>query len=151
MKTALQTLCGFVLILCPLAVFAQTENTTETENASDSLPINPGLWEVTTTVTGAGPEPQTKTSQNCIRDTELNPQKMMQRLPPGACQVDTRIEGVEMSFDMNCEVEGMKMTSSGTMSVEGDVMSSDMDVSSSGGDQDISLNMRSEGRRVGDC
>lgn len=118
---------------------------------ADELTIEPGLWEITTEVSGAMMQPQTKTVKECITEDKLDPQEMMKDMPKDDCAVETEVSGNTMTYTLNCNMHGMVMQGTGEMKSTGDTMSGT--VSFSGGMNGMMMEMTStsNGKRIGDC
>ena len=121
--------------------------------AADSLPIKPGLWEVTGTTSSPLFGSRTHTNQECMKEFKFDPKEMMEGMPKDACQVNTNLSGNTMTYDMSCDLGGEKMTGSGkfTVSDDGNTGKGEMVMKSQVQGQNIEMTMMSEGKRIGDC
>jgi len=119
--------------------------------AAETLPIKPGLWEMTATTTNPFLGSRTHTSQECMKEFNFDPKEMMEGMPKDACEVNTNVSGNTMTYDMSCDMQGNQMTGNGTFTVDGDTAKGQMTMQSQVSGQNIEMTMVSEGKRVGDC
>ncbi len=119
--------------------------------AAETLPITPGLWEVTATTTNPFLGTRTHTNQECMEDFKFDPKEMMEGMPKDACEVNTKVLGNTMTYDMSCDMQGNKMTGNGSFTVNGDTAKGEMVMKSQISGQNIEMTMVSEGKRIGDC
>ena len=117
---------------------------------AESLKIKPGLWEITTTVSGMT-QPQTKTIKECIQEDSIDPKEMMQDMPKDDCTVDANVSGNIMTYNLSCNMHGMVMEGTGKMESNGDSMNGSMQFRGNMNGMVMEMNSSSEGKRVGDC
>lgn len=119
---------------------------------AEGLPITPGMWETTTTTESSLMGTRTDTRKNCIKESELDPRTQMQGMPKDQCEVDTKVSGNTMKYDMVCaQAQGVKMTFNGSMTVDGDSMQGTMQMDGDMGGQKMTMSVKSNGKRLGDC
>ncbi len=122
-------------------------------HAADTLPITPGLWEITGTTTNPFLGSRTYTNQECMTEFKFDPKEMMEGMPKDACSVNTNLSGKTMSYDMQCNIDGGTMTGNGSFTVSGDGNSATgkMVMNGSFGGESMEMTVTSEGKRIGDC
>lgn len=119
---------------------------------AEGLPITPGMWETTTTTESSLMGTRTDTSKNCVKESRLDPRTQMQGMPKDQCEVNTKVSGNTMQYDMVCaQSEAVKMTFNGSMTVDGDSMEGSMQMEGDMAGQKVTMNVKSSGKRVGDC
>ncbi len=114
-----------------------------------TLTVEPGKWEITSTITSThSPQPQTRTSTECITTHELDP---FEAIAKGkGCQVaDVKKTGNSVSGMIACEMGPGMPPMLGTVetTVTGDTMKRYMKLES----PQFTQEMHSEGKRVGEC
>ena len=117
---------------------------------AESLKIKPGLWEITTTVSGMM-QPQTKTVKECIQEDSIDPKEMMQDMPSDDCTVDANVSGNIMTYNLSCNMHGMVMEGAGKMESNVDSMNGTMQFKGNMNGMVMEMTSSSEGRRLGDC
>lgn len=137
MKTATFTLAAIAIFNTGLA-------------HADSLPITPGLWEITSTrdnpMTG---QQQTQTDQECIVEDRFDP---IARMGDDGCQVtNSDLDGNTLTFDLSCNMQGGQGTMHGVYTIDGDRGEGEMTMQFSFGGQTMSMQNSSVARRIGDC
>lgn len=120
---------------------------------ADGVSIDPGEWEMTTTLTmSMMPQPQTTTIKECIEENELNPEdfNMDEENPCAISNVD--INGGTARWSISCPTDnGTAMEGTWEFTSEGDTLSGNGSMSANFGGQDMSFEMTWEGMRIGDC
>jgi len=120
---------------------------------ADGIPIEPGKWEMTSTVNmPMMPQPRVTTTTECIEENEITPETLSDEGMDPGCTFDTGIvEGNTMKWSIDCsQAEGAvhgewEATSHGnTMTGEG-TMTVDMQ------GQPMVMTMNWDGKRIGDC
>ena len=118
-----------------------------------SVSIDPGQWEMTTTMTmSMMPQPQTNTTEECIEESELNPEDFnMDEENP--CSInDVTIDGDTASWTINCPAaNGMEMGGAWQFTSHGDSLTGKGNMSTDMMGQTMSFDMTWEGKRIGDC
>ena len=125
---------------------------TVTTNAQ-GVSIDPGLWEMTSTMTMTMmPQPQTTTVKECITESELGPDSFnMDEDNP--CNIsDLLIDDNSAAWSINCPTEGgPAMEGQWEFTSEGDSISGSGTMTADYGGQKMGFNMTWEGKRIGDC
>ena len=121
---------------------------------ADGLPVEPGLWEMTSTVQMPMlPQPQVNTQTECFDKEVLSLEELQSDQMDPNCQFETtQVDEKTVKWSIDCPVEGggtargdWQATSSGD-SVEG---SGTMKMSIQGQEMDMAMSWT--GKRVGAC
>ncbi len=116
---------------------------------ASGMQVNPGLWETRSQVTSPGGT-QENISQDCIEDSEISPEKMMDENQ--GCEVtDSSVDSSSMQWSIACSNEGISMTGSGHAESSGDTIVGGMAIKANFGGQEFSMNTKWEGKRIGAC
>lgn len=117
---------------------------------ADALPINAGLWEITTTMNNPFTGTQTRTEQECVKEDQFDPQTLMQDAQ--GCQLnDSTLDGDTLNFSMSCNMQGMQATVNGLFQTNGSTAQGNMNVIVSMGGQAMTMESEWSGKRTGDC
>jgi len=135
---------------CALSASILTVVATQALHA-DALPIVPGMWETTTTMSSEMLGTKTNSHKECIDKTELDPDMMMDELPTDQCTVESKLTGNVLDYSISCEMEGGMMDGVGTITSEGDTMTGSMTLKTESQGVQMEMQMDSTGKRLGDC
>lgn len=117
------------------------------------VPIQPGMWEMTSTMTMTMlPQPRSTTVSECIKDDEISPESFeMDENNP--CKItDVVVEGNAARWSINCPTEtGMAMEGQWEFTSSGDSITGSGSMSAVFSGQTIGFDMSWVGKRVGDC
>jgi hypothetical protein len=133
------SVCAVVLsVLLPAAVFAAEG-------------MRPGMWETTTTMDMPGmPMKMAPTTvKHCYTAEEVKDQKKVISSNKDCTVTDVKRSGNKVTWKMTCTGQNPG-TFSGETVFSGDSYVSTMQMESQGG-QGMSVNMKVEGKRVGNC
>ena len=123
-----------------------------TSNAG-GVSIEPGQWEMTTTMTmSMMPQPQVTTVKECMKESELDPEDFnMDEDNP--CKIsDLLIDGNTARWSISCPTEdGPAMEGSWEFTSKGDSITGSGSMTANFAGQAMSFDMSWEGKRVGDC
>jgi len=121
--------------------------------AADSLKINPGLWETTSTVTMPKmTEPQTHTETKCIRKERLDPSDFSLEKNSPCTSSDFSVEGNTATWTIDCSIlGGGKMHGEWQMTSKENSMDGKGSMSADVNDMKMEMNMTWKGKRLGDC
>jgi len=113
--------------------------------------IEPGQWETTvTTHMSMLAQPQTKTSSDCIRLSEIDPMQMMSG--NNQCTLtDQTIEGNTVRWRMSCKTDGGEALGDGEFTSAGSSAQGKMRMQMKAGNMSISMDTEWQGKRVGSC
>ncbi len=119
---------------------------------AEGLPITPGMWETTTVSENSVSGNRTDTQKNCIKESELDPSSQMQGMPKEHCDVNTKIDGNTMTYEMVCAPpQGVKVNFNGSVTVDGDSMQGSMQMQGSMAGQAMTMTAKTSGKRLGEC
>ncbi|MFK7794033.1 MAG: DUF3617 domain-containing protein [Gammaproteobacteria bacterium] len=129
-----------------------TLSTTHLAIAADSVSIEPGLWEVSTTMTSPMfPQPRVQTQQECMQESQISPETLAPSENGECTIVDTNISGDTLSWSMRCSTPGGVMKGQGSFESKGDSGSGNMQMNMDIEGQSFSMELVWKGRRVGSC
>jgi hypothetical protein len=129
-----------------------TLSTAHQAMAEDGVTIEPGLWEVSTTMTTPmSPKPLIQTEQECIKDSKISPQDIAPS-DNGECSMsDINVSSNTLSWSMQCNTPGGAMNGQGAFESKGDSGSGNMTMNMNIEGQSFSMEMVWKGHRVGSC
>ena len=121
--------------------------------SADGVSINPGLWEMTSTMTmSMMPQPQTTTVTECIENDELSPEDFNMEEDNPCNITDVTVDGNTARWSINCPTEGGPvMEGNWEITSKGDSINGNGSMSAEFAGQPMSFNMTWEGKRVGSC
>lgn len=123
-----------------------------TTGYANELPMKPGMWETTTTITSSLMGEQSNTQRTCLSDSTFEPENMMGNLPTEQCNVDERITGNTMNVTMNCTIAGGgKLEGTATYTVNGDQARGTAELNMSQAGMQFDMKVESTAVRVGSC
>ena len=117
------------------------------------ISIEPGMWETNMTMEmSMMAQPQVHSSNECIRESELNPEdfNMDENSPCDIAEVV--MDGNTVSWAINCPAaSGMAMEGQWSMTSNGDTLTGGGSMSGGSEEMQIEMNIKWEGKRIGDC
>jgi len=120
---------------------------------AEGISIEPGKWEITTTITiPILPQPRVTTKTECMKERELSPETMTDDDTDSDCTLNTVVvDGNTMKWSMDCQ--GKEGNSRGEWEVtsRGDTLTGEGKVTVDVQEQDMVMTMNWEGKRIGDC
>jgi hypothetical protein len=118
---------------------------------AEALPIEPGLWEITTTNTNPMTgKKDTQVIKECMTEDKFDPIAMMNE--DESCRVtEDDLDGNTLTFTLNCNMEGGESTMQGVYQIEGDHGKGNMKMEFSFGGQTMTSESNTEARRISDC
>jgi hypothetical protein len=121
--------------------------------SADGVPINPGLWEMTSTMTmSMMPQPTTNTVKECIENNELSPEDFNMEEDNPCNITDVTVDGNTARWSINCPTEGGPvMEGQWEITSNGDTINGSGNMSAEFSGQAMSFAMTWEGQRIGDC
>ena len=139
MRTKILAITALALLSAPLA--------------ADGIPVEPGLWSITSTVNmPMMPAPQTVSVEECFDDEVMNMDDIVvEDVDPDCAFEMGEVDGNTMNWTIDCPIEG------GTMHAEWEATSSGDSVDGSGVmkmnvmGQSMEVTMTWTGNRVGEC
>ncbi len=119
---------------------------------ADGLTIEPGSWEMTSTVNMPMlPQPQVTTETECIEEGEISPESMTDGMDSSCVFDNTVVEGNTMRWSMTCDTAESKSRGEWEATSDGDSLSGSGTITIFVQGQEIVMNMSWTGKRVGDC
>lgn len=133
-------------ILGLLAVSAQ-------QALANSIPVEPGLWEMTSTMTmPMMPQPRVTTVTECMEKSELSTDEFHdQGMDPECTFESAQVEGNTMTWSFDCPMEGGTSHGEWEATSSGDTVTGKGMITASFQGQTMEMNMSWEGKRIGDC
>lgn len=120
--------------------------------SAEGIQIQSGQWKVTTTIENSMmPQPQVKTSTECVKQESWDPTKEMMKDNSGCKVTDQKVEGNTLRWKLECPNKMGKMTGSGEFTVDGDSATGSMDMSMTLQGQPMTFKSTWKGTRVGEC
>ena len=120
---------------------------------AEGVSINPGQWEMTSTMTMTMmPHPQTTSVTECIEETELSPDSFnMDEDNP--CEItEVTVDGNMARWSIECPTAGgPAMKGHWEFTSSGDSITGSGSMTASFNGQEMGFTMNWEGKRVGDC
>jgi hypothetical protein len=134
------TLLGILLLAVPAA-------------HADGLSIEPGMWEMTSTMQMPMlPQPRVTTVKECMDKSELSMDELVGEGMDPACTFGmNQLSGDTMSWTIDCPVDGGTMHGEWEATSHGDSVTGGGLMTMSVQSQNMEMNMSWEGRRVGAC
>lgn len=121
--------------------------------SADGVSINPGLWEMTSTMTMTMmPQPQTTTVKECIKDNKLSPESFNMEEDNPCNVADVIVDGNTARWSINCPTEGGPvMEGQWEITSDGDTINGNGTMSTEFSGQQMGFVMTWEGKRIGNC
>jgi len=118
---------------------------------AEGMKVKPGLWETKSIVSlPFGRGEQEHTSQDCITESEITPEKLMKDAE--GCQVlNASVDTNAMRWTINCQNEGVEMVGKGAAESTGTTITGGMDISATFNGQEMNMNTQWEGVYIGEC
>ncbi len=121
-------------------------------NANESISIEPGMWEVTTTMTSPmSNQPQVKTSQECMEDSEISADVLTPNDDDNCSTSDVNANGDTLTWSMQCSMQGNVMTGGGSFTSQGNSGHGNMHMDMQVEGQSFKMELTWKGKRVGSC
>ncbi len=115
--------------------------------------INPGQWEMTNTLQmSVLPQPQVRSTTECIKESELNPDDFnMDEDNP--CEItDVVVDGNSASWSISCpSQDGLLMQGKWQFTSGGDTLEGSGSMSADAAGMKLDFKMDWKGKRIGDC
>ena len=121
--------------------------------SADGIPIDPGMWKMTSTMTMTMmPTPQTTTVEECIEEDVLNPEKFNMDEDSPCAVIDVKVSGNSASWAISCPTEGgPAMEGDWEVTSKGDSLTGKGQMTAEFSGQKMGFEMKWEGKRIGDC
>lgn len=121
--------------------------------AAESLRYKPGKWETTTTMRMPMlPEPQVRTSTECLREGDYSAERLM-RDQQGCTVAEPVVTAKSIRWTATCPAPDGSATGRGeyTVSDDGERGEGKITIDMAMGDQKMTMTMDIASRRIGDC
>ena len=137
----------YILATCALALVAASPA------QADGIPVEPGLWSVTTTVNMPMlPSPQTMTLEECFTEDMIDMDDMAtEDMDPNCTFGSVRVDGNTMEWTIDCPVEGGTMQAAWSATSSGDSVEGKGDMTMNMAGQTMNMTMTWTGKRIGAC
>jgi hypothetical protein len=120
---------------------------------SDGIPVEPGLWETTTTINvPMMPQPQVQTTTQCMEKSEMNMDDVGTEGMDRACEFQMdQVDGNTMKWSVDCPVEGGTSHGEWVATSEGASVTGNGTLTIAFQGQSMEMTMSWLGKRIGDC
>lgn len=120
---------------------------------ADSIPVDPGLWEMTSTMaTPMLPEPRVTTVTECMENSEISMDELGgEQMDPNCTFETNQVSGNTMTWTFDCPMEGGTSHGEWEAVSNGDTVHGNGVMTMSFQGQDMEMTMEWQGRRVGEC
>lgn len=120
--------------------------------AADSIPVEPGMWETTMTMTSPMfPQPRVETTTECVDTSEFSINDLMPADESDCTIVESNVDGNTLSWKMQCQMQGGSGEGSGTFKSNGDNGTGEMYMKMTVQGQSFEMQNSWEGKRTGPC
>ena len=121
--------------------------------SADGVSINPGMWEMTSTMTmSMMPQPRSTTVKECIKDSELSPESFNMEEDNPCNITEMSVDDNTARWSINCPTEGGPvMEGHWEFTSKGDSISGNGTMSAEFSGQTMGFVMTWEGERIGNC
>lgn len=114
--------------------------------------MQPGLWEITTTMTMQGMQMPGGTFKHCYTAKDIAAGKQYNADDKSKCTIaNLKTGGGKVSYDMACTIEGGKMNASVKGTLSGTAYAFDQKMRMTPDHGMGEMNSTIQGRRIGDC
>jgi hypothetical protein len=119
---------------------------------AEGVAVNPGLWEMTMTMQMPMlAAPQERTYTDCVKETELNPEKFQMEQDSGCSVDDVNLDGDTISWSMACDGPMGPTTGQWSFTSDGDNVHGNGNMTANISGQPMEFTMTWTGSRLGDC
>ena len=135
-----------------ILAFALGFSFTQFAFAADSIPVNPGMWEMTSTsTTSMSPQPRTVTENECVDQTEYNVNDLLP--DDNNCTLtESNVSGNTLTWTMQCSApDGTTSSGGGEFTSDGDSGSGNMHMTMQYQGQSFDIQTSWKGKRIGSC
>jgi hypothetical protein len=120
---------------------------------ADGIPVEPGLWEMTSTVQMPMlPQPQVNTQTECLDKPVMSLDELQSDQMDPNCEFETaQIDDNTVQWSVDCPVEGGTAHGEWEATSHGDRIEGSGTMKMTVQGQEMNMTMSWTGRRVGDC
>ncbi|MEM7465664.1 MAG: DUF3617 family protein [Pseudomonadota bacterium] len=116
------------------------------------MKVKPGKWEFASTTTMAMMgAPRTHTMTQCINESGITPETMMEEMAQGCELLDSNTSSQTMTWKVKCAQEGGEMTGEGQVVSGGDTLKGGMKMNMSFNGQAMNMSVEWSGKHIGAC
>ena len=135
--------------ISPLCLFILIPSLTY---AADGIPVKPGMWETTVTMSSPMlPQPHVTTKSTCVDRTEFSIDELMPNDNDGCTITESNVNGNTLSWKMECDMQGNKGQGGGEFTSKGNSGTGHMYMNVEAQGQSFSMETTWDGHRTGDC
>ena len=136
-------------LLLTCIVFTATFNIV---SATDSIPVKPGMWEMTTTMTSPMfPQPRTSTATECMDKSEFSITDLMPTDQSECTITESNVSGNTLTWKMQCQMQGGSGEGGGTFESNGNSGSGEMYMNMEVQGQSFNMQNSWQGKHIGPC
>ena len=120
---------------------------------ADGIPVEPGLWKITSTVTMPMlPQPRVTTVTECMEKSEITMDEVGGEGMDPNCTFDmAQVDGNTMKWSVDCPVEGGTTHGEWQATSSGDTVKGEGTLNMSFQGQTMDMTMSWAGERIGEC
>lgn len=120
---------------------------------ADGIPIEPGLWEMTSTVQMPMlPQPQVNTQTECLTNSVMSPDELQgEQMDPNCVFETAQIDEKTVQWSVDCPVEGGTARGEWQATSHGDRVEGNGTMTMNMQGQEMNMTMSWTGKRVGEC
>lgn len=121
-------------------------------SAADSIPVKPGMWEMTTTMTSPMfPQPRVSTATECMEKSEFSITDLMPSDQSECTITESNVSGNTLTWKMQCQMQGGSGEGGGTFESNGNSGSGDMYMNMEVQGQSFNMQNSWQGKHIGPC
>ena len=121
-------------------------------SAADSIPVKPGMWETTMTMTSPMfPQPRVETVTECVEKTEFSVDDLMPADQSDCTITESSVDGNTLNWKMQCQMQGGSGEGGGTFISNGDTGTGEMYMNMKMQGQSIEMQNSWKGKHIGPC
>ena len=125
---------------------------TSSLSAADSIPVKPGMWETTMTMTSPMfPQPRVETTTECVDKSEFSINELMPADESECTVVESNVDGNTLTWKMQCQMQGGSGEGSGTFVSNGDNGTGEMYMKMTVQGQSFEMQNSWQGKHIGPC
>lgn len=135
-----------------LPIFCMYLFSISTLNAADSIPVKPGMWETTMTMTSPMfPQPRIETATECVDKSEFSISDLMPADQSDCKITESSVDGNSLSWKMQCQMQGGSGEGGGKFNSNGTSGSGEMYMKMTVQGQSFEMQNSWQGKRIGPC
>ncbi len=120
--------------------------------AADSIPVKPGMWETTMTMTSPMfPQPRVETTTECVDKSEFSINDLMPADQSECSITESSVDGNTLNWKMQCQMQGGSGEGGGTFVSNGDSGTGEMYMKMTVQGQSMEMQNSWKGKHIGPC